>query len=162
MELVVLKRMVVISSILGAVLGVITVIPVVNVLSFLAIMFLASPSVIIYMTKYNLIGILNLKETLIYGAIIGFISFLGFSLTFVPLATIIGLIYKNSFYLGVSMLFREGFFVMLLMVIFVALLGGALMNSFSALIYHQIRTYFFNYETNNDILNENIDYVIGE
>ncbi|MCI5824283.1 MAG: hypothetical protein MRZ90_05020 [Candidatus Gastranaerophilales bacterium] len=162
MELVVLKRMVVISSILGAVLGVITVIPVVNVLSFLAIMFLASPSVIIYMTKYNLIGILNLKETLIYGAIIGFISFLGFSLTFVPLATIIGLIYKNSFYLGVSMLFREGFFVMLLMVIFVALLGGALMNSFSALIYHQIRTYFFNYETNNDILNENIDYEIGE
>ena len=154
--------MVVISSILGAVLGVITVIPVVNVLSFLAIMFLASPSVIIYMTKYNLIGILNLKETLIYGAIIGFISFLGFSLTFVPLATIIGLIYKNSFYLGVSMLFREGFFVMLLMVIFVALLGGALMNSFSALIYHQIRTYFFNYETNNDILNENIDYEIGE
>ena len=114
------------------------------------------------MTKYNLIGILNLKETLIYGAIIGFISFLGFSLTFVPLATIIGLIYKNSFYLGVSMLFREGFFVMLLMVIFVALLGGALMNSFSALIYHQIRTYFFNYETNNDILNENIDYEIGE
>lgn len=162
MELVVLKRMVVISSILGAVLGVITVIPVVNVLSFLAIMFLASPSVIIYMTKYNLIGILNLKETLIYGAIIGFISFLGFSLTFVPLATIIGLIYKNSFYLGVSMLFREGFFVMLLMVVFVALLGGALMNSFSALIYHQIRTYFFNYETNNDILNENIDYEIGE
>ena len=162
MELVVLKRMVVISSILGAVLGVITVIPVVNVLSFLAIMFLASPSVIIYMTKYNLIGILNLKETLIYGAIIGFISFLGFSLTFVPLATIIGLIYKNSFYLGVSMLFREGFFVMLLMVIFVALLGGALMNSFSALIYHQIRTYFFNYETNNDILNENIDYEIVE
>lgn len=162
MELVVLKRMVVISSILGAVLGAITVIPVVNVLSFLAIMFLASPSVIIYMTKYNLIGILNLKETLIYGAIIGFISFLGFSLTFVPLATIIGLIYKNSFYLGVSMLFREGFFVMLLMVIFVALLGGALMNSFSALIYHQIRTYFFNYETNNDILNENIDYEIGE
>ena len=162
MELVVLKRMVVISSILGAVLGVITVIPVVNVLSFLAIMFLASPSVIIYMTKYNLIGILNLKETLIYGAIIGFISFLGFSLTFVPLATIIGLIYKNSFYLGVSMLFREGFFVMLLMVVFVALLGGALMNSFRALIYHQIRTYFFNYETNNDILNENIDYEIGE
>ena len=162
MELVVLKRMVVISSILGAVLGVITIIPVVNVLSFLAIMFLASPSVIIYMTKYNLIGILNLKETLIYGAIIGFISFLGFSLTFVPLATIIGLIYKNSFYLGVSMLFREGFFVMLLMVVFVALLGGALMNSFSALIYHQIRTYFFNYETNNDILNENIDYEIGE
>ena len=114
MELVLLKRMVIISSILGAILGVVTVIPAVNVLSFFAIMFLASPFVIIYMTKYNMMGVLNLKQTLIYGAIIGFISFLGFSLTFVPLATIIGLIYKNSFYLGVSMLFREGFFVMLM------------------------------------------------
>lgn len=162
MELVLLKRMVIISSILGAILGVVTVIPAVNVLSFFAIMFLASPFVILYMTKYNMMGVLNLKQTLIYGAIIGFLSFLGFSLTFVPLATIIGLIYKNSFYLGVSMLFREGFFVMLLMVVFVALLGGALMNSFSALIYHQIRTYFFNDEIDDNILNDNIDYEIGE
>lgn len=162
MELVLLRRMVIISSILGAILGVVTVIPAVNVLSFFAIMFLASPFVILYMTKYNMMGVLNLKQTLIYGAIIGFISFLGFSLTFVPLATIIGLIYKNSFYLGVSMLFREGFFVMLLMVVFVALLGGALMNSFSALIYHQIRTYFFKDEIDDNILNDNIDYEIGE
>lgn len=60
------------------------------------------------------------------------------------------------------MLFREGFFVMLLMVVFVALLGGALMNSFSALIYHQIRTYFFKDEIDDNILNDNIDYEIGE
>lgn len=162
MELIILKRMVIISVILGAILGIVTIIPFINVLSFTAIMFLASPIVIMYMTKYNLMGILNLKQTLIYGAIIGFISFLGFSITFAPLATIIGIIYKSSFYLGVSMLFREGFFVMLLMVIFVALLGGALMNSFSALIYYQIRRYFFKDEINDNILNGNIDYEIGE
>ncbi|OLA93925.1 MAG: hypothetical protein BHW64_05805 [Candidatus Melainabacteria bacterium LEY3_CP_29_8] len=162
MELVVLKRMVIISSILGGILGVVTVIPIINVLSFFAILFLSAPIVIMYMTKYNMMGVLDLKQSLIYGAIIGFISFLGFSITFVPLATIIGLIYKSSFYLGVSMLFREGFFVMLLMVFFVALLGGALMNSFSSLLYYQIRTYLFNDEINDNILNENIDYEIGE
>lgn len=162
MELIVLKRMVIISVILGAILGVITVIPFINIFSFFMILFLAAPMVIIYMTKYNLLGILDLKQTLIYGAIIGFISFLGFSLTFVPLATIIGLLYKSSFYLGVSMLFREGFFVMLLMVVFVALLGGALMNSFSALLYYQIKTYFFKDEIADNIINDNIDYEIGE
>ncbi|UKI41808.1 MAG: hypothetical protein L6V95_01830 [Candidatus Melainabacteria bacterium] len=51
---------------------------------------------------------------------------------------------------------------MLLMVVFVALLGGALMNSFSSLIYHQIRTYFFKDEIDDNILNDNIDYEIGE
>ncbi len=162
MELVVLKRMVIISSILGAIIGIITVVPIINVLSFFVILFLSAPIVIMYMTKYNMMGVLDLKQSLIYGAIIGFISFLGFSITFVPLATIIGLIYKSSFYLGVSMLFREGFFVMLLMVFFVALLGGALMNSFSSLLYYQIRTYLFKDEINENILNENIDYEIGE
>lgn len=162
MELVVLKRMVIISSILGAIIGIITVVPIINVLSFFTILFLSAPIVIMYMTKYNMMGVLDLKQSLIYGAIIGFISFLGFSITFVPLATIIGLIYKSSFYLGVSMLFREGFFVMLLMVFFVALMGGALMNSFSALLYYQIRTYLFKDEINDNILNENIDYEIGE
>lgn len=162
MELIVLKRMVILSSIIGAILGIITVIPIINILSFFAILFLSAPIVIIYMTKYNMIGVIDLKQSLIYGAVIGFISFLGFSITFVPLATIIGLIYKSSFYLGVSMLFREGFFVMVLMVVFIALLGGALMNSFSTLLYYQIKTYLFKDEINDNILNKNIDYEIGE
>ena len=88
-----------------------------------------------------MIGILDIKQGAMYGAIIGFISFLGFSVAFVPLATIIGFIYKGSFYLGVSLLFRSGFFVLIMMVFFVAILS-ALMNAFSGLVtmyvYNQI------------------------
>ena len=68
-------------------------------------------------------------------------NLLGFSLSFVPLATIIGFLYKGSYYLGVSLLFRSGFFVTLMMVIFVAILS-ALINAFSGFmtmyIYNQI------------------------
>ncbi len=164
MELIILRRMVVISTILGAVLGVITVIPIINTLSFFVVLFLSAPVVIAYMTKYNMIGIFDIKETLISGAIIGFISFIGFSITFVPLAGIIGLVYKDSFYLGISNLFKEGgFFIVLLMVIFTAVLAGALMNAFSALLYYHIKNYFFRDNINNEILkNENIDYEIRE
>ena len=95
----------------------------------------------IYMKKMQMMGILDIRQGAMYGAIIGFVSFLGFSISFVPLATIIGFIYKGSYYLGVSLLFRSGFFVLIMMIFFVALLS-ALMNSFSGLvtmyIYNQI------------------------
>lgn len=136
-----LKQMGMLSAILGLVLGVLTIIPFICNFSFFALFVLAAPIIMIYMKKLEMIGILDIRQGAMYGAIIGFISFLGFAVSFVPLATIIGFIYKGSFYLGVSLLFRSGFFVLIMMVFFVAILA-ALMNAFSGLvtmyIYNQI------------------------
>ena len=125
-----LKNLLVLSSILGLVLGLITIVPFVCNISFFALMTLVAPIIFVYMKKLNLIGFVDPKQGAVYGAIIGFVSFLGFSLSFVPLATIIGFLYKGSYYLGVSLLFRSGFFVTLMMVLFVAILS-ALINAFS-------------------------------
>lgn len=136
-----LKQMGMLSSVLGLVLGVITIIPFICNFSFFALIVLAAPIILIYMKKLDMIGILDIRQGAMYGAIIGFISFVAFSVSFVPLATIIGFIYKGSYYLGVSLLFRTGFFVLIMMVFFVALLA-ALMNAFSGLVtiyvYNQI------------------------
>lgn len=134
-----LKRIAFLSLILGVVMGVITVIPFISSLSFLALMVLASVIVIIYMKKKNFIGYIDPKEGSIFGAIIGFISFIGFCLSFLPLASIIGLIYKGSFYIGVSLIVRAGLFVIILMVLFVAMLS-ALINAFSGLVTAYIYT----------------------
>lgn len=128
-----LKQMGMLSSVLGLVLGVITIIPFICNFSFFALIVLAAPIILVYMKKLDMIGILDIRQGAMYGAIIGFISFVAFSVSFVPLATIIGFIYKGSYYLGVSLLFRTGFFVLIMMVFFVALLA-ALMNAFSGLI----------------------------
>lgn len=136
-----LKNLLVLSSILGLILGLITIVPFICNLSFFVVMTLVAPILFVYMKKINLIGFVDPKQGGIYGAIVGFVSFLGFSLSFVPLATIIGFLYKGSYYLGVSLLFRSGFFVTLMMVIFVAILS-ALINAFSGFmtmyIYNQI------------------------
>lgn len=135
------KQMSMLSGVLGLILGVLTIIPFICNFSFFALMVLAAPILLIYMKKLNMIGILDPRQGAMYGALIGFVVFLGFSISFVPLATIIGFIYKGSFYLGVSLLFRSGFFVLIMMVFFVAILC-ALMNAFSGLvtmyIYNQI------------------------
>ena len=128
-----LKQMGMLSSVLGLVLGVITIIPFICNFSFFALIVLSAPIILVYMKKLDMIGILDIRQGAMYGAIIGFISFVAFSVSFVPLATIIGFIYKGSFYLGVSLLFRTGFFVLIMMVFFVALLA-ALMNAFSGLV----------------------------
>ena len=128
-----LKQMGMLSSVLGLVLGVITIIPFICNFSFFALIVLAAPIILVYMKKLDMIGILDIRQGAMYGAIIGFISFVAFSVSFVPLATIIGFIYKGSYYLGVSLLFRTGFFVLIMMVFFVALLA-ALMNAFSGLV----------------------------
>ena len=128
-----LKQMGMLSSVLGLVLGVITIIPFICNFSFFALIVLSSPIILVYMKKLDMIGILDIRQGAMYGAIIGFISFVAFSVSFVPLATIIGFTYKGSYYLGVSLLFRTGFFVLIMMVFFVALLA-ALMNAFSGLV----------------------------
>lgn len=133
------KRILIFSSVIGCILGVLTIIPFLNFFSFIAVIFLLSPFVLYFCEKFQYIGILNVRQTMLYAYIIGFFGFLGFSVSFLPLATIIGLIYKNSFYMGISMLFRQGFFILLMMDIFVALLFGGLMNAFGALIYYQIK-----------------------
>src|SRR5574344_413957 len=132
-EQILLKRMSILSGILGLGLGILTIIPFICNFSFFALMILAAPIILIYMKKLELLGILDTKQGAMYGAIIGFVSFIGFSISFVRLATIIGFIYKGSFYLGVSLLFRTGFFVLIMMIFFVAILS-ALMNAFSGLV----------------------------
>ena len=73
-----MKRMALLSAIFGLAAGVITVIPFISSLSFLALMVFAAVIVLIYMKKKNFIGYLEPKEGSIYGAIIGFVSFIAF------------------------------------------------------------------------------------
>ena len=137
------KQTAVLSGLLGLVLGVLTVIPFICNLSFFFLFFLAAPIIMVYMKRMQMMGILDIKQGAMYGAVIGFLSFIGFSISFIPLAGIIGLIYKGSFYLGISLLLRSGFFVMITLIFFVALLS-AIMNSFSGLVtmyvYSQLET----------------------
>ena len=136
-----IKQMATLSGVLGLILGVLTIIPFICNFSFFALIVLAAPIILFYMKKLDMIGILDVKQGAMYGAIVGFVSFLAFSVSFVPLATVVGLLYKGSFYLGISLLVRSGFFVVVMMVFFVAILA-ALMNAFSGLvtiyIYNQI------------------------
>lgn len=136
------KQMSILSAILGLILGVLTIIPFVRNFSFFALFLFAAPIIMVYMKKMQMMGILDIKQGAVYGAIIGFISFWGFSISFFPLAMIISFINKYSFYSVISdPILHGGLFVLIMLLFFVALLFS-LTNSFSGMvtmyIYNQI------------------------
>ena len=128
-----LKQSSILSLILGAILGLITLIPYLGILSFLICAFCSGTIILLYMQKRELLDKLEIKEFTIYGALCGFLNFIGFSLTFIPLAVIIGLLKKTSYYLGVAVLFETGIFMPVLIIIFLAI-TAALMSGFGSMV----------------------------
>src|SRR5574344_130054 len=123
-----IKQIAILSSILGLILGVITIIPYLGFLSFFVCVFFASTLVLWYLKKLNLIGILTPKDGGIYGLISGFIVFIGFCITFLPLSALIGYFVRGYFYSGILFLFQMGIVILAMMIIFVALIS-ALFNA---------------------------------
>lgn len=134
MNPILIKQTSILSAILGGILGVLTLIPFVRNFSFMLLILCISAVVIIYMKKNELIGIIDVREGAILGAIIGFVSFIAFSIVFVPLVAIVGFIFKGYYTFGITyMLQASGFFVLVMLLVFIALLS-ALMNSFAGLV----------------------------
>lgn len=130
-NLMLLKQISIFSAIAGGALGVLTLIPIINIISFPVLIIFLSAAVLVYMKHNNLIGIIDIREGSIFGAVIGFVSFVGFSVVYIPLSMLLGLIFKNSF-LPYFLNSFGSFVVLIMLVIFLALLS-ALMNGFTGL-----------------------------
>lgn len=154
-----IKQTSILSAILGGILGVLTLIPFVRNFSFMILILCISAVVIIYMKKHDLIGIIDAKEGAIIGAVIGFVSFIAFSIVFIPLVSIVGLIFKNYYTYGILYMIKvSGFFVLSMLVVFLGVLS-ALMNAFTGLVTAYV------YEMLTGIKkeqNENVDFEIKE
>lgn len=153
------KQTAILSAILGGIIGVLTLIPFVRNFSFMILILCIAAVIIVYMKKNDLIGIIDVKEGAVLGAIIGFVSFIAFSIVFIPLVSIVGLIFKGYYTFGILYMMRvSGFFVLILLVLFLAFLS-ALMNAFAGL------TTAYVYEVLTGLKkesNENIDFEIKE
>lgn len=163
-----LKQIAILSAIAGGALAVVSIIPYINVFSFTILMIFLSGGVLYYMKKNNMIGIFDLREGSIFGAVVGFVSFIAFSVVFIPLDIILSLLTKgfhallNFIPVHTSFLLYffnnfGGFIVLIMLIIFVGLLS-ALMNAFTGLVTAYV------YEAlsgiKKDENNENIDIEI--
>lgn len=164
MNPIIVKQTAILSAILGGILGILTLIPFVQGFSFLFLLLGVGALVIVYMKKNDLIGIIDVKEGMAFGALIGFVSFIAFSIVFIPLVTLIGWflslfkLHYNMF--GLNIFIQSGFFVLIIIVIFMGMLS-ALMNAFSGMV----TAYVYEFLTGikkEDKQEEHIDFEIKD
>ena len=136
MNLIILKQLAILSAIAGVGLGLITLIPVINLISFLIAFVFLSAFLLVYLKQNDLIGIINVQEGAIYGAVIGVVSFTAFLVVLAPLASILGLIIKNYPLGFFAYLFNNvgSFFFSTIPLAIFAVLMSALFNGFTGMV----------------------------
>lgn len=128
------------SAIIGAIIGVIPLIPVLTGAAFTILMFFVAPFIILYFRKLQIIKTIEIEKWLIIGAVSGAVATIGFTMLYFPIAFILQMIFKIQSFIWIKVLFVNiGFLVP--MVLLTALIG-ALLNAFSAFLLAYFMAYF--------------------
>lgn len=135
MNLLLLKQLSILSAFAGAILGFITIIPYVSFISFMLLILCLYAFVLAYLKQNELIGIISLREGCIFGAVIGFVSFLAFAVVFTPISMLLGWLIP-SYTQGFMRFFLGSFGSFIVMIFLIIFMGGisALFNAFSGLV----------------------------
>ena len=129
-----LKQISILSIIAGIALALITLIPFINAVSFFALMCLVSVFIVIFMVKSDLLEVLTVRESVVLGALTGFISFLAFAVVYLPIIAVLGKFFKLYNFYPVALFLGAGSFgIIFLLTVFVAVLS-AVLNAFSAFL----------------------------
>ena len=131
---VLLRQISILSVLFGAVLGAVTLIPYLGVVSIVFLLCFISPIVIWLLTKYDCLSYLSTKDSIIIGAISGFVSYLGFSIIYVPISVILMKFFHIAANYGVGlMLEHASFFILVVISLFMGVLS-ATVNAFTGFL----------------------------
>ena len=135
MNFFIVKQVGLLSFFLGLALGILLLLPFINIFVFIFAMFLLGGAVVLFLKKYNMVGIIDIKEGAILASIAGFASFIGLSLSYLPIISLLSLIF-TKYTVGFFTLFStsiEGLIIGIMLVVFSALMS-ALLNSFCGIV----------------------------
>jgi hypothetical protein len=134
MNLVTVKQISLLSAFLGALLGIAALIPFLGKPAFIALICFASVFVLIFLLKFGLIERLSTKDSVIAGALVGFISFIGFCAVYLPAVALLGNAFDLYAFEGITFALRAGTpAVIIMLVLFVSVLAATI-NAFSGFL----------------------------
>jgi len=144
-----IKQLSILSAILGGLLGILTLIPFVGQLAFIILMCFAAVLVIWFMLKVELIDLTSNKQSIIAGAISGFISFIAFCIVYLPFVYVLGRVFNLYSFYGVSVFLNVGSFgIIILLVLFMGLLSATI-NAFTGFLTYYMLEFLKNIDNEN-------------
>ena len=138
MNISLLKLITIISVIIGAVCGFLTLLPYIGGVIFFILMTLSSVIGIILLMHLGGLRFDSAAESAVIGGIIGFVSFIAFSIIYMPLVIIFLKIFKYYTNYGVALaLNNANLFIIIVLSVFIAILSATI-NAFTGFL-----TYYF-------------------
>lgn len=142
------------SSVLGGLLALVTLIPFIGQIGFFLLMCCASVFVILFMMRLDLIEFYEIKESVVVGALIGAISYIAFSVLYIPVVIILMKFFGLYTNYGVSLILSSAsFWILVVLTAFMAVLS-ATVNAFSAFLTFYINEVIKSMNHNNIENNE--------
>ena len=161
MNLLLLKQMSILGAFAGVILGLITIVPYISAISFFILVTCLSAFILVYLKQNDLIGIINIREGCIFGALIGFVSFIAFSVVYLPISMLLDWLIP-SYTQGFMRYFLTGGFIsIIVMLLLVILMAGisALFNGFAGVITAYVYELITGIKKENDE-NNSVDFEI--
>ena len=129
-----LRQIAILSIFFGLLLGVVTLIPYAGAISFVFLLCFVAPLVIWILVKYGCLSLSSIKDSVIVGALAGFISYLGFSIVYVPVSVILMKFFHLAANYGVGlMLGNASFFILVVVSVFMGVLSATI-NAFTGFL----------------------------
>lgn len=149
----ILKIIVLLSMFLGVVSGLLTIIPFIGEIIFWLLLTVSAVVVILFMTRMKLLDIKTTKQSVVVGAIIGFISFLAFSVVYIPSVIALAKFMNYISNPGVAMfLTHSSLGILVMLAIFMGVLSATL-NSFSGFLTYYLVEFSKSLNSNQEVNN---------
>lgn len=155
----IIKNIIILSLILGALLGLLAPVPYVGTLALFAALLLAAPLVIVYLIMDGKFDLTSTKDSIITGALIGFCANLTFSGAYCILIAILakGFQYTTNFFLT-AMITNSPIWLIAIFIIFIGVLC-ATTNAFSGFLTYYIINFIRDvYEKQHPEIKQNNDF----
>lgn len=137
----VIRQLILLSMLIGGALGVLTLVPFIDIFAFLFLMFCSAPLIMWVMINVELLDIQNNRSSVVAGSLIGFWSFIGFCIIYLPLVTLLGRVFGLYNRYGISIFLGVGsFWVIVLLILFMAILS-AITNAFGGFVTYYLIDY---------------------
>lgn len=138
MDKTIIQTILLLSLILGAILGLLAPIPFIGIVMLLTVLLLASPLVTVYLIMDGKLDLTTIKDSIITGAAIGFVSNIAFSSVYSIVMAILakGFNITTNFFLS-AMITNSPIWLLAIFIIFIGILS-AVTNAFSGFLTYYI------------------------
>ena len=139
-----LKVILLMSTLLGFVFGLISPIPYIGGLAFFVLLCFAAPIVLGMLLNIGVLKIDNISESAVLGGIVGFVSYIAFSVVYMPIVLILYKVFNYYVNYGVTLaLTNANLFVIVVVSIFMGILSASI-NAFSGFLTYYLAEVFKN------------------